>query len=692
MLDKLQHALALAEMGFYVFPCEENGSTPIVKWRNLSTRDPAVIRSWWTCPVMGWIHGYNVGIDCGKSGLNVVDIDCKDGKKGRETLAKWQEEHSFPATYTTRTPSGGIHFYFRATGYGNTQGDSPKSIGAGVDTRGEGGYVLAVGSERNGVEYTLTDDSDIADQPLWLGELLANCKANVITAAKGETYIEDHEDDIARAVTYLTEDAEPAVEGAGGDHQTYAVACMVKDFGISREKAVELMYEHYNERCSPPWNYDDLEKKVNSAYRSAQSATGSKSAFAEFTPVATADGVKFMADFSFIKTSDIPRRAWCWGNVCMRGQVTIAVASAGIGKSTFTLGMALSKVTGRNLLGFNPHGKGAVAVWNNEDDMQELERRVRAAMQFYRIADEELYGEQILGAAQPCLLKMNSGADRPFSIAKRQGPLGKLVPADADMLVEYLLENNIEIFIIDPLTETHPANENSNEEMRDIGRMYRYVAQRANCAVVLVHHSRKPDGASSEGQSGKMESARGASSLAGVARIMFTLTGMTEKQSKLLGIADEMRSKYILYETAKANMSAPGGSQQWFERYGEVINASIDDPDGEQVGVLKPIKLVAKKLGANAELQTLINNIAILVSDEAKPIKTIAKSLSESCVEHYGKKPESLDKAIRRLFDDGAVPCERGMLSLEELPGKPRSIRLSGVSISASVTSIEQLL
>lgn len=699
MNSKLEHALALAEQGFYVFPCEEDGSTPIVKFTKESTRDAEKIRNWWIDPIMGWPQGYNIGIDTGKSGLLVIDIDCKAGKPGKETLAKLLEEHKLPETYTVHTPSGGLHFYYRGhKGHTITAGKEGYGLGAGIDTRGEGGYVLAVGSERNGIKYTLEDLSDgtIPDLPLWVDDMLAKNRAHS-SPDKGATYIEDHPDDITRAIDYLTNDAEPAVEGSAGDQTTFAVACMVKDFGLSRETALDLMYEHYNERCSPPWDHEDLEKKINSAYKSAKTATGSKSAFAEFTPVQTTEPEAiFLRPASRRKPKDIPRREWTFGNLAMRRKVTIAIAPAGAGKSTFTLAMAISKATGRNILGINPHGKGAVAVWNNEDDMDELDRRTAALMQHYRVADEELFDEDVRGDEQRCYLYLNSGEDRPFQIAKRVGPQGILKPADADIMVEHLLKYKIEMLIVDPFAETHPANENSNEEILTIARMYRYIAQKADCAVILVHHTRKPDGASSEGQSGKMESARGASSLSGVARIMFTLTGMTEKQAKVYGLPEEMRSKYILLELAKANMSAPGGDRQWFERYGEVINASIDDPDGEQVGILKPIKLTPRKEGANDQTLNLINDIAVLVSDGAMPVKEVSEGLISSFPFHSDKKPGTLDKAIRRLFDDGSVPCPAGMLHLEDTGSKAgKMLRLAPLVMDAvleTVTSIEQLL
>jgi hypothetical protein len=57
----------------------------------------------------------------------------------------------------------------------------------------------------------------------------------------------------------------PAVEGRGGDHQTYAAACLlVLDCGLSPEAALPLLLE-YNERCEPPWTVEGLWHKLTAA-------------------------------------------------------------------------------------------------------------------------------------------------------------------------------------------------------------------------------------------------------------------------------------------------------------------------------------------------------------------------------------------------------------------------------------------
>lgn len=96
----------------------------------------------------------------------------------------------------------------------------------------------------------------------------------------------DTDEDIATAIMYLR-GVEPAIEGSthcgrediGGDRHTYNVACTMGDYGISEEKCLDIMLEHFNNRCIPPWEEWQLAAKVSSAYRNPNRQTpfGSKS-------------------------------------------------------------------------------------------------------------------------------------------------------------------------------------------------------------------------------------------------------------------------------------------------------------------------------------------------------------------------------------------------------------------------------
>lgn len=173
----MSRALQLAERGWYVFPLRPGDKRPLRGFRNWeaqATTDRTQIIWWWAAAP------YNIGIATGPSGLLVVDCDIARGAgptqwrlvgDGVEIL-----EHRLPRTFSVSTPNGGLHLYFIAPSQplGNTAG----KLGAHIDTRGKGGYVVGPGSVRLGRFYMVVDRAPIAPLPTWITELLVPRRAS----------------------------------------------------------------------------------------------------------------------------------------------------------------------------------------------------------------------------------------------------------------------------------------------------------------------------------------------------------------------------------------------------------------------------------------------------------------------------------------------------------------------------------
>lgn len=150
--------------------CHQPGKHPrgMRNWREESTTDAATIRGWW-----GKWPDANIGIDCGKSGLLVLDADqYKDAYAGGAMLSETDEQ-----TPTVLTGGGGQHLWYRLPP-GKTWGNSTGTLPAGIDIRGAGGFVVAPGSlHASGrlyeweLVYSL-DDLPLADAPIWLAVIL----------------------------------------------------------------------------------------------------------------------------------------------------------------------------------------------------------------------------------------------------------------------------------------------------------------------------------------------------------------------------------------------------------------------------------------------------------------------------------------------------------------------------------------
>ena len=147
----LAEALAYAKRGWYVFPlhhpiasgcsCSKDCDSPAKHPRTAkglldATRDQAQIRRWWKT----WPEA-NIGVRTGKiSGIVVVDTDLKnDGPKNWSEL---QDVHGAVETLTARTGGGGEHWIFLAPSDRQLK-NTTSVIARGIDTRAEGGYIVA---------------------------------------------------------------------------------------------------------------------------------------------------------------------------------------------------------------------------------------------------------------------------------------------------------------------------------------------------------------------------------------------------------------------------------------------------------------------------------------------------------------------------------------------------------------------
>ena len=102
-----------------------------------ATTDQETIRDWWT----RWPRA-NIGMPTGRrSGLLVVDVD--SGKNGFENLAALIHCYGeWPDTPTVWTGGDGLHLFFQYPTDTEIRNDEGRKLGAGIDVRGEGGYVL----------------------------------------------------------------------------------------------------------------------------------------------------------------------------------------------------------------------------------------------------------------------------------------------------------------------------------------------------------------------------------------------------------------------------------------------------------------------------------------------------------------------------------------------------------------------
>ncbi len=264
----------------------------------------------------------------------------------------------------------------------------------------------------------------------------------------------------------------------------------------------------------------------------------------------------------------IPPRPWVYGRHMLRKQVSVTVAPGGVGKSSLTLVEAICLASGRAILGEWVDPKGVRAwVYNLEDPRDELDRRVIGAMMHHGILPEDLEGN----------LYLDTGRERPLCTAVDIRGEVTIIRPEMEALAAALTERGIDVLIVDPFVSSHRVSENSSGAIDLVAKEWARLADRCNCAIELVHHTRKTGGADATTEDG-----RGSTALLGAARSGRVLNKMQDEDRAKAGVQDDPAT-YFGIDRDKANL-APAGARQWIRM------ASVDLGQGDHVGVAETWK------------------------------------------------------------------------------------------------------
>jgi hypothetical protein len=285
----------------FIFPIRAGAKFPPCVRDNLETNcsnDPTQISKW-----ARQFRNCNWGVAHRKSGLMVADVDTNPakGKQGQVTFDALDLMYGWPDTETVTTPSGGHHHYYVGE---HVMALGKNGVGLDIDFPN---YTLIPGCTfDDGTSYVLTSDVDAVACPQWIYDTIKNAKASARITSAGEIVVDlDQPANVALAIDFLKTDAEPAIEGSGGDFNTYKTAAYLKDIGISPALALDLMLEHYNPRCEPEWDRDGMERKVASAYTYTNlSKVGGKTAEADFADDPPEMNFKLKGDPNNISTPE----------------------------------------------------------------------------------------------------------------------------------------------------------------------------------------------------------------------------------------------------------------------------------------------------------------------------------------------------------------------------------------------------
>lgn len=200
-------------------------------------------------------------------------------------LAEWARPWlaRFAGSYMEISPSGkGIKVWCR----GRTPGGKGKNLKLpgdhqGIEAYSQGRFFCVTGDVFGDIPAVIANHQETIDALVaWMKERKeqenrskreaktaakpASQKPFIATASNGPLSNED------RAIRYLAT-IEGAVSDQGGHNKTMYAACKVVEFGITDvDRVYQILRDHYNGRCQPPWEDHELRHKAEDAVEEAE--------------------------------------------------------------------------------------------------------------------------------------------------------------------------------------------------------------------------------------------------------------------------------------------------------------------------------------------------------------------------------------------------------------------------------------
>lgn len=482
--------------GCKVFPCVPGGKEPATKegW-HIATDDPAQIAEWQRVnPDFNW------AIATGPSGLFVIDVDPNGLDWWGKLLERDAEiREAVERAYQVRTPRGGLHVYFRGEGP-----STASRIADGIDTRGgihrdgkivSGGYVLLPGSKTANGAYSELPGGALNSLPAAISNIIpARQKTDTLGLEKNPDA--DQPRNVQWALDLIKNyvvSGRVSVEGHGGNNTAFQVAASILDKAISPGLCLELLWEHWNPHCSPPWDDWELEQIVRNAANYGEDTEGgvkgfqaNADAFAgflgqEFEPPTSAERGRDKIQFLHTYADNVQDPTWLIPGVLPAAGIGMIYGESGSYKSFLALDMGLCLAFGIPGQWNAPPVQNDVLFLAGEGPVATAKKRWPAWMEWQGIGARD---------SHRFLIK-----DRvPFYT---DTDAWEHVKAD---LAE--LKAKPSLIVIDTLTRLITGlDENSAKDASMITNFMEQLARYYECFVLAVHHTGKDQNKGARGSS-----------------------------------------------------------------------------------------------------------------------------------------------------------------------------------------------
>lgn len=471
MDDFLEDVLEYAKRGWHIFPLHTKSKMPAISREKGghgfkdATNDLGRLERWWKKN-----PDHNIGLATGASDLYVVDVD---GERGEESLRNLEDEHGeLPETLVCRTGQGFHHYFQLPEG---RPGNSSSKLGLGIDTRGEGGYVILPPSVHPLTlqPYEWVNDLPVAQLPAWIVKSFEKLEW-IPPMYTPSAYIVNIHPYVRRVWEGVQSDLQSAIQGRRNEELNIAAVKMgnwIASSSIDQDRVEQELAEIAR-------NLGLSEHEIEATIQSGIGA-GLKSP--KYPPPPEPYGFEnkhqqaarqVEGTIAIQRGSSFGRKEvkYMWNKRVPLGKLTILAGPSSIGKSFVSLALAAHVTAGAKLIDSPTRIDGECLFASYEDDI-----------------------EDTIGPRADAL---GVDMDRCHFIQGVDTEHGKrpFGPQDVPRIIDYLKAcPQIKLIVIDPLGSFLGSGTDGNSETEARGVLGTLVdtAAQTDTAVIIIAHFNK---------------------------------------------------------------------------------------------------------------------------------------------------------------------------------------------------------
>jgi hypothetical protein len=466
-------------LGFSVIPLGSD-KRPLVKWERYQTEKATIeqLQQW-----QDQYHSSAWGVVTGAiSNIFVLDFD---GETGINTMHAWDLEPY------VRSGSGGYHVYFTHPGthvinVSHLKNKATKEHWAGVDVRGDGGYVVLSGQNANG-PYDLLRELEHFYQ---IDILLPSVRQALIedypqqTAPRTDPFDDDTTNSVEPtgkfALSLIQRAIDQEIDAQGGrDNAGLWLACQLRDNGCTEAQILECMYLYadYTPNTDAhgnyePYTYKNVEATVKSVLDRPPRSPWTLTSVPTQSSKEYSYPIRYIADM-FAQDEQKP---WLIQNRLRKEMSGMLYGNESTGKSGIAIDIAFHMAFGLQ----DWHGlqiePGIVAIVAGEGayDIELLEHA-------FILDYEDNHPGVTLSRDTKNFLLIPTGV--PIDNAQA-------IDALITEIKEELGDRQLSLLLFDTLaTCLEKASPDANADMIQVGRYMRKIQNELHCSTMIITHT-----------------------------------------------------------------------------------------------------------------------------------------------------------------------------------------------------------